>query len=82
MEVEDLSLALQYYWTKDQAGPPTGRDRVQLAAILLLIACTGSRPKAILSIKYSDITIYKYKGHDRLLMEIELTELKNKPEEE
>jgi integrase len=49
---------IQYHWASDINIFPNERQRLQLAAILLLAAFTGSRPHAVLSLTYRDLDLY------------------------
>ncbi|KAL8673854.1 MAG: hypothetical protein Q9168_001719 [Polycauliona sp. 1 TL-2023] len=68
--------ALYYHWIYDTETFPTGRDRVQLAFYILLLAYTGSRPGAIVesavsgirgtneALKYKDINLTLVRPND------------------
>lgn len=47
MSVEVLLIALHYLGASDPSVFPIERQRVQLATIMLVIACTSSRPAAL-----------------------------------
>ena len=44
LEADDFILVLEYHWVSDTNVFPNVRQRVQLSAIPLLAAFTGSRP--------------------------------------
>jgi hypothetical protein len=52
LEADDFVELIRYHWVSDINVFPNERQRVQLAAILLLAAFTGSRPRALLSLTY------------------------------
>ena len=58
LEADDFAEVIQYHWVSDINVFPNERQRVQLAAILLLAAYTGSRPHALLSLTYRDLDLY------------------------
>jgi integrase len=58
LEADNFVEVIQYHWVSDINIFPNERQRVQLAAILLLAAFTGSRPDALLSLTYGDLDLY------------------------
>jgi hypothetical protein len=47
MNVDDVFLVLHYDWVIDTATFPNGRQRLQVAFLVLIIAYTASRPVAL-----------------------------------
>ncbi|QKX63180.1 uncharacterized protein TRUGW13939_10349 [Talaromyces rugulosus] len=81
LEAEDFVQVIQYLWASDINVFPNERQRVQVAAILLLAAFTGSRPGALLQITYRDLRLYveknrKTKKHE-LKLGVKLTKTKS-----
>jgi integrase len=81
LEAEDFVQMIQYHWASDINIFPNERQRVQVAAILLLAAFTGSRPDALLQITYRDLRLYieknrKTKQH-KLKLGVKLTKIKS-----
>jgi integrase len=58
LEADDFIEVIRYHWISDINIFPNERQRVQLAAVLLLAAFTGSRPHALLSLTYRDLDLY------------------------
>ena len=58
LNAEDFLEVLRCYWVTDTNSFPYERHRVQVAALLLLAAVTGSRPGALLGITYGDIDLF------------------------
>jgi integrase len=58
VEADEFVEIIEYHWVSDINVFPNERQRVQLAAILLLAALTGSRPSALLSLTYRDLHLY------------------------
>lgn len=58
LEAEDLVEVLRCHWATDTNIFPNERQRVQLAALLLLTAVTGFRPGALLAVRYQDIDLF------------------------
>jgi hypothetical protein len=44
MNVDDIFLVLHHHWFMDTATFPNGRQRLQVAFLVLMIAYTASRP--------------------------------------
>jgi len=82
LEADDFVKALQYHWVSDVNVFPHERQRVQIAAILLLAAFTGSRPGALLNIEYRDLNLYVDKdrktGQHVLKLGVMLTKTKSR----
>ena len=61
---------------------PFTRQRVQLAAVLLLAAFTGSRPHALLSLTYRDLDLYvdreKNTNEHVLKLGVKLTKIRSR----
>jgi hypothetical protein len=57
-EINDFVKLIRYHWISDINVFPNERQRVQLAAILLLAAFTGSKSRAFLSLTYRDFNLY------------------------
>jgi Protein of unknown function (DUF3435) len=55
LEAGDFVEVIQYHWVSDINVFPNERQRVQVAAILLLAAFTGSRPHAL---EYRNLELY------------------------
>jgi hypothetical protein len=47
MNVDDVFLVLHHHWVMDTITFPDGRQRLQVAFLVLIIACTASRPGAL-----------------------------------
>jgi len=47
MNVDDVFLVLHRHWVMDTATFPAERQQLQVAFIVLMIACTASRPGAL-----------------------------------
>ena len=47
MNVDDVFLVLHHHWVMDTATFPNGRQRLQVAFLVLMIAYTASRPGAL-----------------------------------
>jgi hypothetical protein len=58
LEADDFVEVLQYHWASDINVFPHERQRIQVAAILLLIAFIGSKPAALLNLEYCDLDLY------------------------
>ena len=73
---------LRCHWVTDTNSFPNERQRVQVAAILLLAAVTGSRPGALLGLTYGDINLFvlrnKRTGETTLTLELRLTKTKSR----
>lgn len=73
---------LRCHWESDTSVFPGERQRIQLAALLLLAAFTGSRPAALLSITYRDIELFLQKhpntGKTQLMLHLKLTKTKSR----
>lgn len=82
MEADDFVELIQYHWVSDINVFPNERQRVQLAAILLLATFTGSRPHALLSITYRDLDLYvdrdSKSGEHALRLGVKLTKTKSR----
>lgn len=81
LEAEEFVEVIQYHWAADINVFPNERQRVQVAAILLLAAYTGSRPGALLHITYRDLRLYVEKhrktGKHELKLAVTLTKTKS-----
>jgi hypothetical protein len=64
LEAEEFVELIRYHWASDINIFHNERQRLQLAAILLLAAFTGSRPHALLCITYRDLDLYVEKDQD------------------
>lgn len=82
LEADDFVEVIRYHWVSDINIFPNERQRVQLAAILLLAAFTGSRPHALLSLTYRDLNLYvdqdKDTGEHVLKLGVKLTKTKSR----
>jgi Protein of unknown function (DUF3435) len=58
LEADDFVEIIQYHWVSDINIFPNERQRVRVAALLLLAAFTGSRPGALLHVAYRDLRLY------------------------
>lgn len=58
LKTEEFVEVIQYYWVFDINVFPNERQRVQVAAIFLLIAFTGSQPHTLLNLTYRDLELY------------------------
>lgn len=83
--------ALHYHWKFDTEVFDLERDRVQLAAVLLFLACTGARPGAVVesssegicgtnaALRYRDMTLKLLQPEDGpSLLVLEVTVLLDK----
>jgi integrase len=81
LEADDFVVVIQYHWVSDINVFPNERQRVQVATILLLAAFTGSRPGALLHVKYRDLRLYVEKhrktGKHELKLGVTLTKTKS-----
>jgi hypothetical protein len=81
LEAEDFVELIQYHWVSDINVFPNERQRVQVAAILLLAAFTGSRPHALLCVTYRDLDLYVNRdsktGEHALKLGVKLTKTKS-----
>jgi integrase len=81
LEADDFREVIQYHWASDINFFPNERQRVQVAAILLLAAFTGSRPSALLLITYRDLRLYverdRKTGKHELKLGVTLTKTKS-----
>jgi uncharacterized protein DUF3435 len=86
LEADDFVEVIQYHWVSDINIFPNERQRVQVAAILLLAAFTGSRPHALLTLEYRDLELYVDKdrktGEHVLKLGVTLTKTKSRSETE
>lgn len=71
LDAKDFLEVLRYYWVTDTNFFPYERYRLYIATILLLAAFTGSRPRALLGIIYSDIDLFVLR--DKKIREVALT---------
>ncbi|KAL6240254.1 hypothetical protein RBB50_012849 [Rhinocladiella similis] len=82
MEADDFVELISYHWASDINGFPNERQRLQLAAILLLAAFAGSRPQALLDLTYGDLDLYIEKNTethaDMLRLGVKLTKTKSR----
>ena len=82
LEAENLLELLRCHWITDTNVFPHERQRVQLATILLIAAFTGSRPGALLSIKYRDLDIFVLQdpnpGEKKLPLQVRLENTKSR----
>jgi integrase len=82
LEADDFVEVLQYHWASDINVFPHERQRVQVAAILLLAAFTGSRPHALLNLEYGDLDLYvdrdRKNGRHVLKLGVKLTKTKSR----
>ncbi|KAK4934372.1 hypothetical protein LTR10_024348 [Elasticomyces elasticus] len=82
LEADDFVEVIRYHWASDINVFPNERQRLQLAAILLLAAFTGSRPQALLNLTYRDLDLYIEKnaetGVDMLRLGVKLTKTKSR----
>ncbi|KAJ9609280.1 hypothetical protein H2204_015587 [Knufia peltigerae] len=82
MEADDFVELIRYHWASDINWFPNERQRLQLAAILLLAAFTGSRPQALLDLTYGDLDLYIEKDAetrvDMLRLGVKLTKTKSR----
>ena len=58
LEAEEFVELIRHHWASDINVFQNERQRLQLAAILLLAAFTESRPHALLYITYRDLDLY------------------------
>ncbi|KAE8547697.1 hypothetical protein EYB25_009490 [Talaromyces marneffei] len=81
LEAEEFMEVIQYHWAADINIFPNERQRVQVAAILLLAAYTGSRPGALLNITYRDLRLnmekHRKTGKHELKLAVTLTKTKS-----
>lgn len=72
---------LHCHWAKDTNTFPNERQRIQLATILLLAAFTGSRPGALLRIRYEDLDLFvqrdKKSGEVAIMLQLQLKRTKS-----
>ena len=76
MNVDDFLLLLHHHWTLSTDYYTTERERVQLALIILFMACTTARPSTLVEgggyrgtndcLKYKDIEMFKIKDQATL----------------
>ena len=82
LEADDFVELIRYHWASDINVFPNERQRIQLAAILLLAAFTGSRPEALLSLTYRDLNLYVDAGNETrehvLRLGVQLTKTKSR----
>ncbi len=82
LEADDFVELIRYHWASDINVFPNERQRLQLAAILLLAAFTGSRPQALLDLTYGDLDLYIEKNAethaDILRLGVKLTKTKSR----
>lgn len=82
MEADDFVELIRYHWASDINWFPNERQRLQLAAILLMAAFTGSRPQALLDLTYRDLDLYIEKDAetrvDMLRLGVKLTKTKSR----
>ncbi|KAJ9607050.1 hypothetical protein H2200_008122 [Cladophialophora chaetospira] len=82
LEADDFVELIRYHWASDINVFPNERQRLQLAALLLLAAFTGSRPEALLSLTYRDLDLYVERGTDAstdaLRLGVKLTKTKSR----
>ena len=82
LEADDFVELIRHHWASDINVFPNERQRLQLAALLLLAAFTGSRPEALLSLTYRDLDLYVEKGTDScahmLRLGVRLTKTKSR----
>jgi len=80
LDVEDFAAVSCCHWVTDTRQFPQERQRLQLATILLLVAYTRSHPTALLSIQYSDISLFAQrnpkKGAIALTLQLQLKRTK------
>jgi hypothetical protein len=80
LEADDFREVIQYHWASDINFFPNEQQRVQVVAILLLAAFTGSRPGALLLITYCDLQLYVERdcktGKHELKLRVTLTKTK------
>ena len=60
MNVDDVYLILYHLWAVDTATFPDGRQRLQLALLVLLTAYTATRPGALVYVRRSEKRIRGY----------------------
>lgn len=81
LEAEDLMEVLRCHWVTDTNIFPNERQRVQLATLLLFTAFTGSRPGALLAIRYRDIDLFVLRnpktGEEKPMMQLRLLKTKS-----
>ena len=58
--VDDVYLILYHLWAVDTATFPDGRQRLQIALLMLLTACTATRPGALVYVRRSEKRIRGY----------------------
>ncbi|EKG09599.1 hypothetical protein MPH_13344 [Macrophomina phaseolina MS6] len=76
MHVEDLFEVLRTLWVSTEMTFDHERHRVQLSLIMLLAGITGSRPGALLALRYRDVQVTLIQdpaGGQRPIVLIELT---------
>ncbi|KAH7025324.1 hypothetical protein B0J12DRAFT_610384 [Macrophomina phaseolina] len=76
MHVEDLFEVLRTLWVSTEMAFDHERHRVQLSLIMLLAGITGSRPGALLALRYRDVQVTLIQdpaGGQRPIVLIELT---------
>lgn len=82
LEADDFVELIRYHWASDINVFPNERQRLQLAALLLLAAFTGSRPQALLCLTYRDLDLYIDKNSetniDVLRLGVKLTKTKSR----
>ena len=54
MNVDDIYLILHHHWVMDTAIFPDGRQRVQIALLVLKIAYTATRPVALVYVRRNE----------------------------
>jgi len=59
MNVDDIYLILHHHWVVDTATFPDGRQRLQIAFLVLLTAYTATRPGALVYIRQNEKTLKK-----------------------
>ena len=93
MNVDDFLLLLHHHWALSTDYYTIERERVQLALIILFMACTTARPSTLVEgggyygtndcLKYKDIEIFKIKdpgnpGRHFFLMRVKFRLMKGK----
>ncbi|KAI9717973.1 MAG: hypothetical protein M1828_007009 [Chrysothrix sp. TS-e1954] len=79
MTASDLICVIQCNWVTDNGVLPHERHRVQIATLLLAAAFTGSRPFALINVKYGDLGLFtlRHEGVHYLCLTIMLKVTKN-----
>jgi hypothetical protein len=80
LETNNFVELIRYHWVADINVFLNERQRVQLAAILLLAVFTGSRPRALFFLIYRDLNLYidRDAKTDAYILKLGITLIKTK----